>query len=68
MFSSLGAESLHPMSPLTTTLNHGVIDAAGEVDVRLVYDHRVLDGATVARILAAMERALKGPILRELTS
>ena len=39
--------SLHPLSLLTTTLNYGVIEPTGDVDVRLVYDHRVLDGATV---------------------
>ena len=48
-YSALGAESLHPLSPLTTTLNYGVIDADGSVDVRFIYDHRVMDGANVAR-------------------
>jgi len=65
-YSSLGAESLHPLSPLTTTLSYGVIDADGAVNVRLVYDHRVLDGATVARALAALEEALTGAVLAEL--
>ena len=32
----------------------------------MIYDHRVLDGATVARALAAIEDALKGPVLAEL--
>ena len=36
VYSSLGAESLHPLSPLTTTLNYGVIGADGSVGVRLV--------------------------------
>ena len=49
VYSSLGAESLHPISPLTTTLNYGVIAPDGTVDVRIVYDHRVLNGSTVAR-------------------
>src|SRR5262249_25706268 len=66
VYGSLGAASLHPLSPLTTTLNYGVIDEDGSVDVRLVYDHRVLDGATVARALEDMERALKCEILAEL--
>jgi hypothetical protein len=66
VYASLGAASLHPLSPLTTVLNYGVIDPSGEVDVRLVYDHRVLDGATVARALEAMERVLKCEILAEL--
>ena len=45
VYAGLGAASLHPLSPLTTTLNYGVVEADGSVDVRLVYDHRVLDGA-----------------------
>jgi hypothetical protein len=67
-YSALGAESLHPISPLTTTLTYGPIDAAGRVDTRLVYDHRVLDGATVARALSRLEAALTGPVLAELTA
>jgi len=66
VYAGLGAASLHPLSPLTTVLNYGVIDANGEVDVRLIYDHRVLDGATVARALEEMERALNCEILAEL--
>ena len=44
VYSSLGAESMHPLSPLTTNLNYGVITPEGDVDVRIVYDHRVMDG------------------------
>jgi hypothetical protein len=66
VYSSLGAESLHPISPLTTTLTYGVVGPDGRADVRIVYDHRVLDGATVARALAALEAELNGPILAEL--
>lgn len=66
VYSSLGAESLHPLSPLTTTLTYGVIQPDGSVDVRLVYDHRVLDGATVARVLALLEDELTGPVCAEL--
>jgi hypothetical protein len=66
VYSSLGAESLHPIAPVTTTLTYGPIGRDGRVDVRLVYDHRVLDGATVARALARLEAALTGPVLGEL--
>jgi hypothetical protein len=65
-YSGRGAESLHPLSPLTTTLNYGVIGANGAVDVRLIYDHRVLDGVTVAEALAALEAVLLDEILAEL--
>ena len=66
VYSGLGAASLHPLSLLTTTLNYGVIEPDGSVDVRLTYDHRVLDGATVARALAELERVLTHEILAEL--
>ena len=66
VYSSLGAESLHPISPLTTTLTYGVIQPDGSVFVRLVYDHRVTDGAMIARALARLEEELNGPICAEL--
>jgi hypothetical protein len=68
VYSGLGAESLHPLSPLTTTLNYGVVGPDGQVAVRIVYDHRVMDGSTVARALAYMEQVLLGEILQELRS
>ena len=67
-YSALGAESLHPLSPMTTTLNYGVIAPDGSVDVRIIYDHRVMDGATVARALAILEAELTTNVLAELKS
>ena len=58
VYSSLGAESLHPLSLMTTTINYGVIADDGTVDVRIVYDHRVLNGATIARVLGELEEVL----------
>jgi hypothetical protein len=66
VYSGLGAESLHPISPLTTTMNYGTVGADGGVTVRVVYDHRVLDGATVARALAHLETVLNQEIVAEL--
>jgi hypothetical protein len=65
-YSALGAESLHPLSPLTATLTYGAIGADGRADVRLVYDHRVLDGATVARALVRLEQVLNTAVAGEL--
>jgi hypothetical protein len=65
-YSSLGAESLHPLSPLTCTLNYGVIRTDGSVNVRIIYDHRVLDGATVARALARLDDVLNTTLRTEL--
>jgi hypothetical protein len=64
--ASLGAAGLHLLSPLTTTLNYGAFELDGSIDVRLVYDHRVLDGAPVARALAALEEVLHFQIRNEL--
>lgn len=64
--ASIGAASLHILSPLTTTLNYGVFEPDGSIDVRLTYDHRVLDGATVARAIVALEEVLHTQILQEL--
>jgi hypothetical protein len=66
VYAGLGADSLHPISPLTTTLNYGPISLDGYVNVRIIYDHRVLDGATVARALARLETVLTTDIVQEL--
>jgi hypothetical protein len=66
VYSALGAESLHPLSPLTSILNYGVFSPAGEVDLRVVYDHRVTDGAVIARALGRVEEVLTGPMVDEL--
>ena len=65
-YGALGAESLHPISPLTTTLTFGPIDPSGQVNVKLIYDHRVLDGAFIARRLQDIEATLVGSIRDEL--
>lgn len=66
VYSGLGVESLHPLSPLTTTLNYGVIHDNGDVTVRVIYDHRAMDGSTVARALLRLDEVLNRDILAEL--
>jgi len=68
VYSALNAESLHPLSPLTALLNYGVIDKNGRVTARIMYDHRVMDGATIARALGRMEEILNSVILDEIRS
>lgn len=63
---SMGVEQHHPMSPLTTYFTFGPISAAGSVDVKLIYDHRVMDGRTVGRVLNDLEETLNTQILEEL--
>jgi hypothetical protein len=64
--ASLGAPSLHLISPLTCTLAYGVIGPDGSVLVRLFYDHRVMDGVVPARALEDLEKTLCGPVVEEL--
>ena len=64
--ASLGAAGLHLLSPLTTTINYGTFEPDGSLDVRVAYDHRVMDGGTVARAMAHLEDVLNGEIVREL--
>lgn len=66
VYSALGSESFNPISPVTTVLNYGPIDSEGGVSVRIIYDHRVMDGATVARALERLEVILNGAVAAEL--
>ncbi|QRM57209.1 hypothetical protein [Sinorhizobium sp. BG8] len=68
VYSGLGAESLNPLTPLTTLLNWGPISEDGVVNVRILYDHRVMDGATVARALVRFEEILNGKVASEANS
>ncbi len=63
--SSLGASTQHLLTPISTALNYDILQPDGSLDVRLTYDHRVLDGGTAARTLADLESILRGAILDE---
>jgi len=52
----------------TTSLCQGPLDEAGRCRVTLIADHRVLDGATVARALERLEAVLTREIAAELRS
>ncbi len=68
VYSALGAELLRPLFPCTVVLNYGVIAPDGTVDVRFNYDHRVMDGAVVARALQTLEAVLTQKIVAELAA
>ena len=50
----------------TTSLSYGPLEADGRCLVTLIADHRVLDGATVAKALARLEEVLATDIAAEL--
>ncbi|HSQ54356.1 MAG TPA: hypothetical protein VLM40_01315, partial [Gemmata sp.] len=60
------ATALNLLSPLTTTINTGMIQPDGSLDVRLHFDHRVLDGMPAARALEEFEEVLRTAIVAEL--
>ena len=68
--SSVGAQGagLLNITPiLTTSIHFGMFDENNRLDVRLSWDHRVMDGAVVARSLVDLEKTLNHEIVRELT-
>jgi hypothetical protein len=65
-YGMFGAEPIHPLGPQTTVLAIGPLKPSGEITVKLIYDHRVLDGAYVARCLNRLEEVLHTNILAEL--
>jgi pyruvate/2-oxoglutarate dehydrogenase complex dihydrolipoamide acyltransferase (E2) component len=56
----LGASILHPVSPVTTFLGYGPFAEDGTVDITVGFDHRVMDGAVIARAMALLEVKLQG--------
>jgi hypothetical protein len=61
-----GAVNRYHPTCLTTSLTYGPIDVLGHSLVTIVYDHRVVDGARIARVLSDLEAILQGPITKEL--
>jgi hypothetical protein len=62
-----GAVNRYHPTCLTTSLTYGPLDASGNSLVTILYDHRVADGACIARALRDLEALVKGPITRELS-
>jgi hypothetical protein len=64
--ASRGATICYPVQPVTTCLSMSPINPDGSVDMIVSFDHRVFDGAVVARALAALEAELNGPVAEAL--
>jgi hypothetical protein len=66
--SFTGSELLYVPTPTTSLLTFGVFGPDGRTPVRMVIDHRVMDGMQFAAILERLEAIMNGPILEELQS
>lgn len=64
--SFVGADVDTALTPLGNGIHYGPVDAAGNVRVHLVMDHRVIDGGTAGRALQRMETVLNSDLLAEL--
>lgn len=62
--SGAGVTVMAPL--LTSTLHYGLFDERGNLPMRITFDHRALDGSTVARALVDIENVLLGEIVDEL--
>jgi hypothetical protein len=56
------------ISPWTTTLHAGPIGTDGSLPLRVWFDQRLIDGASMARVLGEFEEVLVGQIAREIRS
>ena len=66
--SAQGANITQPPNILTSTFSYGPLDEQGRSRLALSYDHRLLDGLTVAGILADVEHTLQTEIAAELAT
>jgi hypothetical protein len=61
-----GVEIQDPPAFLTSNLTFGPLDDSGHCRVTLSYDHRLMDGSTIADCLIELEAVLNGEIASEL--
>lgn len=66
--AGFGATNRFHPTLCTTSLSYGPLDAEGRCLVTTIADHRVLDGAAVARALGRLEEVLTTEIATELRS
>jgi hypothetical protein len=64
--SAFGADLIHPIAVTPFFLTYGIIGADAPCRVRLIFDHRVLDGVAIARALVRLEAILNTAIIDEL--
>ena len=60
-----GLVSLIPI--LTSAMHYGLFEPNGMLPMRITWDHRVMDGATIARVLVDLESVLNREMVRELS-
>jgi hypothetical protein len=64
----LGVEQVYSPHCLTTYLTFGPVSADGDVTVRVVYDHRVMDGRELAEAVVDLERIVETRMAGEMAA
>jgi len=73
-FGTFGVTTMSPYGAKTTgapcfwtsMLHYGPVSSEGEVDVGIIFDHRIMDGSVVGYTLLEMEQVLHRALLAEL--
>jgi pyruvate/2-oxoglutarate dehydrogenase complex dihydrolipoamide acyltransferase (E2) component len=65
--ASQGAGLVTQIPVLTSAIHYGLFEPNGMLPMRLTWDHRVMDGALVARILVDFEQVLNRELVQEVT-
>jgi len=64
--AAYGGGELHPITPGPFIVSYGVVELDQTIDVVIRWDHRVTDGAPIARVLTRLEQVLNTEIAAEL--
>jgi hypothetical protein len=64
--AGMGAYNGRHPACLTTSFSYGPLEPGGQMLVTILFDHRILDGAAIARDLADLESILKTEVSAEL--
>src|SRR3954451_19767855 len=64
--AAFGPGELHALSPGPYVLSFGVLEPDQSIQVVIRWDHRIADGAMVAKVMTRLEQVLNGEIAAEL--
>jgi len=61
-----GVSITHPVAPIPYVLSYGPFDEEQRMRISVTYDHRLVDGSTIADVLNALDGVLSHQILDEM--
>ena len=61
-----GVSIVHPVAPIPYVMSYGPFDEEQRMRISVTYDHRLVDGSTVADVLNALDNVLQNQILDEM--